>query len=361
MIRNLYIENFKCFDRLSLRMAPLTLLTGFNAAGKSTTIQSLLLLAQTMRSSTVEPQLLLNGPLVSLGSPGEVLNQQKASKEILLGFSTEESELLWRYSVSGESTRRSLVAESFDIKGVRSGAVHSVEDLIYLGATRQGDKNIFPITEDAAVSGDCGSAGQFAPWNFYRFGDDPADPRRSVSTAPGTIRKETNEWLGVLFPGAEANVIPISGTELVLLQFRTSAVGEWQRPSNVGFGLSYAFPLLVAGMCSRPGQSIIVDSPEAHLHPKGQSQMGRFAAQLAGAGQQLIVETHSDHFLNGVRLALRDGLITPDDVAIYFFSHDNNHRNVQELSVDPKGNISNWPTGFFDQAEQDLAILAGWV
>jgi predicted ATPase len=361
MIRSLYIQNFKCFDRLSLKMAPLTLLTGFNAAGKSTTIQSLLLLAQTMRSLSIEPQLLLNGPLVSLGSPGEVLNQQNSSKEIQLGFSTEQANALWRYTVSGDSARRSLTAESCEVTGVKGGAFHSVEELIYLGATRQGDKHLFPVTEDSAISGDCGCAGQFAPWNFYRFGDDPADPKRSTSSEPGTIRKEINAWLNVLFPGAEANVIPIVGTEFALLQFRTSATGEWQRPSNVGFGLSYAFPFLVSGMCSRPGQSIIVDSPEAHLHPKGQSQIGRFAARLAGAGQQLIIETHSDHFLNGVRLALREGLLTPEDVALYFFSHEDGLRNVQELSVDSKGNINDWPVWFVDQAEQDLAVLAGWI
>ena len=117
--------------------------------------------------------------------------------------------------------------------------------------------------------------------------------------------------MNALFTGAEANVNLVQEADRMKLEFRTSEIGEWQRPANVGFGLSYAFPLLAAGILSSINQTLIIDSPEAHLHPSGQSLMGRFSAQVASTGRQMLVETHSDHYLNGVRLAVAGRLDRP--------------------------------------------------
>src|ERR1039458_3730849 len=129
------------------------------------------------------------------------------------------------------------------------------------------------------------------------------------------------------------------------LELRTSRTDNWRRPSNIGYGLTYAFPLLVAGLCADPGQVLIVDSPEAHLHPRGQSRMGQFLAQAAAPGPQVIVETHSDHVLNGILIAVRDGVIAPDDVAIHFFNSPTLNAGVPQVvtgSVDRNGNLSHW-------------------
>ncbi len=88
MLTHLKLSNFKCFDSLSLPLAPLTLLTGFNAAGKSTTLQSLLLLAQAFRFGGRSEELSLNGPLVRLGTPGEVMGSGKGD---IITFRTAKS------------------------------------------------------------------------------------------------------------------------------------------------------------------------------------------------------------------------------------------------------------------------------
>ncbi len=108
------------------------------------------------------------------------------------------------------------------------------------------------------------------------------------------------------------------------------------------------------------GSIVVVDSPEAHLHPRAQSAVGQLLGQMAGAGLQVFVETHSDHLLSGIRLAVRDGLVQPDDVALHFVGQDGMVGRVTTLAVDKNGAISDWPEGFFDQAENDLAILSGW-
>ncbi len=120
--------------------------------------------------------------------------------------------------------------------------------------------------------------------------------------------------------------------------------------------------MIVALLTASPGALIVIDSAEAHLHPRAQSVVGRMLGQMAGTGLQIFVETHSDHLLNGVRLAVRDGLLGPQDVALHFFSMnpDSTTGQVTALSLDPHGAIDSWPEGFFDQAERDLAVLAGW-
>jgi len=178
------------------------------------------------------------------------------------------------------------------------------------------------------------------------------------------LRAQVNAWLGELFPGAQANAVPIPKTRFMRLELRTAPTAEWRTPSNIGYGLSYAFPVIVAGLCARPGQILIVDSPEAHLHPRGQSRIGRFLAQVACSGVQVIVETHSDHVLNGVRIAVRDSVIPGEKVAVYFFDPTGTKQETAvplSIAIDPKGNLSSWPEGFFDQAETDLSSLAGWA
>lgn len=116
----------------------------------------------------------------------------------------------------------------------------------------------------------------------------------------------------------------------------------------------------MAGLCADSGQTVILDSPEAHLHPKAQSRIGGFLSLMASGGIQMIVETHSDHVMNGVRLAVRDRIIQPEQTAIYFFTGKSDPRVIR-LSLDKYGTIHDLPDGFFDQAEHDLANLAGWT
>jgi predicted ATPase len=212
-----------------------------------------------------------------------------------------------------------------------------------------------------------GTLGEYAAWWLHHFDDDSVAVERCAnnSGAPRTLRGQVNAWANELFPGAEVNAQPVPKTSLMRLELRTGRQEDWRRPTNIGYGLSYAFPALLAGLLAKRGQILIIDSPEAHLHPQGQSRMGGFLAQIAAAGPQVILETHSDHVLNGIRVAVRDKAINADQVSIQFFNPRDGERKgipqVVAVSVDEKGNLSHWPEGFFDQSEKDLASLAGWV
>ena len=209
---------------------------------------------------------------------------------------------------------------------------------------------------------DVGPIGQYAAWWFHQCDDQPIDPKRRLKgfESAETLRAQVNSWASDFFPGAEINAQPIPKTNLMRLELRTGRTSDWRRPSNTGFGITYAFPVLVAAMIAAPGQTLVVDSPEAHLHPKGQSRIGYFLAKVAASGVQIVIETHSDHVLNGIRLALRDREIESDKVAIYFFGCEARPQ-VTRVTADDNGALNQGPDGFFDQSEKDLSNLAGWV
>ena len=244
--------------------------------------------------------------------------------------------------------------------------VAQIRQTIYVSAVRQVETDVFPAPEEPnPIHAAVGAFGEFAPWWFHHYDDMEVEIGRCLSSETSrTLRAQVNAWLRELFPGAEVNAQPVPKTRLMRLELRTGITDEWRRPSNTGYGISYAFPVLVAALCAKPNQTLIVDSPEAHLHPRGQSRIGRFLAQVAASGLQIIVETHSDHVLNGLRLALKDQSLRPEDTAIYFFGGRDTEGKVLPVvavSADKNGNLDQWPDGFFDQAERDLANLAGWV
>ncbi|TRZ49396.1 DUF3696 domain-containing protein [bacterium] len=391
MLTQIKIQNFKCFDSLLLPLAPLTMLTGFNAAGKSTTLQSLLLLAQALRAGGRTSELPLNGVLVRLGTPGEVLPLNSKTGNVIFGIEDEQSSIEW--AMRAEDRAKGIAMQIIKIamknkegkkeyEGSRLNRlerllppdadedagqlVNRLQEIIFLSATRIGTADVFPSPDGPAlVHADVGTEGQFAPWWFQHLLDaDIDESRRHPSDEALTLRRQFNAWASQLFPDAQGNASTIEKTNLVRLGLRIGDIDDFRRPSNIGYGLTYAFPVIVAGLLAKKEQILIIDSPEAHLHPMGQSQMGRYLAHVAAAGVQVIIETHSDHVLNGIRLAVRDRIIASEKVAVHFFNHANkvkeNAARVVSPLIDKSGNLSEWPIGFFDQSENDLSLLAGW-
>lgn len=135
--------------------------------------------------------------------------------------------------------------------------------------------------------------------------------------------------------------------------------GESSIATNIGFGISYVLPIIVSGLIARKGSYLIVENPEAHLHPSAQSKIGRFLSLIAQAGVKVIVETHSDHFINGVQISCATGEINNEDVTINFFSHvePKQQPKLESISINKLGELSSWPKGFFDQTQVDFAQL----
>ena len=107
-----------------------------------------------------------------------------------------------------------------------------------------------------------------------------------------------------------------------------------------------------------PPHLIIIENPEAHIHPAGQTSLAELAARASAGGSQVILETHSDHVLNGVRLAVAEGILTSDQVVIHYFERDGLDVRMTSPVLTDSGRLDVWPEGFFDQHERNLSPLA---
>lgn len=386
MLTQIQLQNFKCFDSLTLPLSPLTLLTGFNAAGKSTTLQSILLLTQALRTSSRTTELPLNGPLSRLGSPGEIVNSDSGEGDVIFGIDDGQVGIEW--TMQAEDRTKGIAMQILKVginsdnkkteydslkkldmllpHGVNTDAIQLVErlrEVIFLSAVRMGTAEVFPSPDESSpIYADVGVQGEFAPWWFQKLLDEEIDKARChPSDEAITLRRQFNAWASQLFPEAQGNAILIEKTNLVRLELRIGDIGDFCRPSNIGYGLTYAFPVIVAGLLAKPGQILIVDSPEAHLHPMGQSQMGIFLAQVAAAGVQVIIETHSDHIINGLRVAVKDGKVKPEIAKVLYFNRVLDSAKilprVTEIPIDKNGELGCYPKGFLDEWNEQLMKL----
>lgn len=367
MIKSLHLKNFKCFKDQHITLAPLTLLSGLNGAGKSTVIQSLLLLRQTYLQNTFDSDgLVLNGDLISIGTGQDALNQSAEEEEISFSIETVndiKAKWVWDYNKASDFLRlknKTVNDEIFKLDLFSN-------NFQYLAAERIGPRTSFKTSQyDVRNLKQLGIRGEYTIHYLSIFGDDPIPNDKLIhpKTNSRSLKTQIEAWMGTISPGTRLNVNEHSDIDLVSLRYQF--VGDREvtnefRPTNVGFGLTNVLPVITAILASPPGTILLIENPEAHLHPQGQSEIGKLIAIASNAGVQIILETHSDHVLNGIRVAVKNRLAFPANVAIHFFerSWDNQQvsHNVVSPVIDNNGRINRWPKGFFDEWDNSLDQL----
>ena len=372
MLQKLKLTNFKCFDSLELACAPLTLLCGLNGVGKSSVLQALLVLRQSAVSGELnQGRLVLSGELASVGTGQDVLFEGAQTDVVAFELhDSDASELCWLafdYSRGADQL-------SANLAGVSDSLVSQREwqqipplggNLIYLNAERLGPRKFYDRSEVFARHGNLGTRGEYA-WNYLyarqsetMAGSDPRCPEGSVGLR---LLDVVDHWLQEVTPGAHIGLNAVQDADAVIAGFSFDRTGDVAsrryRATNVGFGLSYALPVLMAFLVPS-GSLCLIENPEAHLHPRGQTRLAELAVRASLAGVQVIAETHSDHFMDGVRIAVRNGLIQPENVAFHYFERDGGRMAVSSPRVGADGRLSEWPAGFFDQHEDNLVKLLG--
>lgn len=361
MITRLTVQNFKKFQHLDVRMAPLTVLTGRNGGGKSSVIQSLLIIHRAARGGTSPGTTiqLNDAEGLNLGEASEVFHRDAQGTDIRLSAYVDGEESAWAFD-AGLDRRQYLAVIAapntspfrLDMRGGRGFA--------YLAAERLGPRDSQATDPRALDEMGIGAQGQFIAHFLSQFARD--DVRSNLLYADGdassTLSKQTEYWLSDILSPVEIDAQWALSANVATLRFKSPGVrSDWVRPANAGFGFSYAIPIVVAGLAAYPDGLLLVENPEAHLDPRAQSRMGRFLSVVARSGVQVVVETHSDHVLNGIRRAvLHDESPPAAEVAIHFFGDGD--ANPVEIAVKPSGSLTTWPNGFFDQFERDLADLA---
>jgi len=378
MISSLRLNNFKPFKDCLLQFRGLTLLSGLNSTGKSSVLQALLLRRQSYKQELLQNiGLRLNGDLVSIGMAQDALFEgaQKESIGFEIGF-----EIVWENNIKGQ-WRFKYVGEKReeDVLNLASPPVETEiyestslfnHNFHYLQAERIGPRPFNNEVSDFQVRqlGNLGTGGEYTAHFLSIYGGKSiADEKLShpqVKVIDGQksmdLIHQVEAWMGEISPGTRLRLNSNPNMGLMCLQYLYGDSNPY-RATNVGFGITYTLPIIVAVLASLPGTLILIENPEAHLHPQGQAKMGEFLSLAASCGIQIVIETHSDHVLNGIRLAVHGGKLDHKDVQLHYFQRQvKNRQAVTEVispRIDRDARIDQWPDGFFNEWEKSLKVL----
>lgn len=377
MLNRLDLLYFKCFETLKLPLSNLTLLSGTNASGKSSVLQALALLHQTMREHEWSTRLMLNGAAIRLGTVSDVVDKVHGRHTFEIGIVDGEHSYLW--TLAGERSEMSMAVERIAVGGTiieqpkvlhyllppqpdeTTGSFASrLRGLTYITAERVGPREVYAL-EDRQIATVVGPEAEHAISVLHWGRDEPVLERLALDDVPITRLRQVEARMDRFFPGFGLIVQQVPQANAVTLGLRTSPDTDFHRPIHVGFGLTQVLPIVIAALSAAEGAILLIENPEVHLHPTGQALMGQFLAEVAHAGVQVILETHSDHVLNGVRRAVKAQQLKPDQVAIHFFRpRSTDMTQVTSPQLDVSGNLDTWPEGFFDQFDKDMNYFAGW-
>ena len=379
MITRLDLRHFKCFRELKLPLGSLTLLSGVNASGKSSVLHALGLLQQTIREHEWSRRLLLNGVSVRLGVVSDVVDQVYGRRECEIGLVYADREYRWWFR--GERSEMSMVVSGVQVGEEEIGSpkllrrlmpveiendplAEHLESLTYLTAERMGPREVYQL-DDPQAAPVVGPTGEDAVRVLHLGRDEVVLSALRLGDRPPTRWWQVIGRMERFFPGCGLSIEAIPHANAVTLGLRTSPSTEFHRPINTGFGLTQVLPLVVAAVSAKEDDLLLIENPEVHLHPSGQAAMGEFLVEVAAAGVQVLIETHSDHILNGVRRAVKNRVLPPDEVLLHFFrprneSEEGERPQVESPAIDAAGNVDAWPEGFFDQFDKDTSFFAGW-
>lgn len=365
MISELKLINFKPFERQTFNFKSLTVFSGLNSTGKSSVLQSLLLLRQSYQQDLLKDiGLALNGDLVSIGTAQDALFED--AKKDIIGFDLswkDGKKASWSFNYNREAD---VIKISQSSKQVDPGIYHSNifnDQFFYLQAERLGSRPYYKMSDfQVRQHKQLGSKGEYTA-HFLAIYEEREIPNEKLGHELAnslSLRDQLEAWIAEVSPGTRIRINTDSAMDLVSLQY-SYGDGNPYRSTNVGFGISYTLPILVAILFAQPDTLILLENPEAHLHPKGQAKIGELLALAASCGVQIILETHSDHILNGIRLAVHSSKINPEDVQLHYFQRQKKDTKwVSEIvspKIDRNGRIDQWPDGFFDEWDKSLERL----
>ncbi|MCG3718276.1 DUF3696 domain-containing protein [Aliarcobacter butzleri] len=395
-INKISIQNFKILKNIEdIELGNLNLITGINSSGKSTFIQSLLLLKENkdlinqlltnkimLQNIDEQPTSMIEhikrnlenkkkqtisfeGEYIDLGDRIDIFNQDIYEEDIQIDIYTS-SEDLGKLETKIEY-KNGYLDVNFKFPFLDLINLFS-DDFQYINTNRIQPSRIYNLSQKHIKKGLLGINGEFTA----HYLDENRRKKLNINalkhnnSQTDMLLENVSCWLSEISEGIE--VVPqrhqdIHQASLSYKYTYGENITNELNPLNVGFGLTYILPVIVAILKSKPNDLLIIENPESHLHPAGQSKIAKLCALASSNGVQLIIESHSDHFLNGIRVATKDQLISPDMTKIYYFEKEINEMSskIHSLSIDKDGKINEaWPKGFFDEYDKLLDELIEW-
>lgn len=405
MFTRLRLTNFKAWqDTGDIALRPVTMLLGTNSSGKSSLIQSLLLLKQTVQSPDRTVHLNLGGDettdLFNFGRFEDVLRQGTESpRQFSIGFDWQgdggTKSLNGRFDASyGQNSVGSVVVQALSL---------AAEGRAFRVARREKGAFSIQVDDETAVRG---KGRHFAPErsvalsadaitllgvdgqvvedlslalrrqlvNINYLGPLRRKPERDYlwnKSSPGEIGSDGRRAIDVLLASAvrrrEGEDEMISGVSHWLRRMRVAErlevrqVGRSPRYEivvhrdgvtanlrDVGFGISQVLPVLTVAYFAPAGTTVLLEEPEIHLHPLAQSILAELFVEVSRTrGVQFVIETHSEHIFRRMQTLMAQGAVTSDQVAMHFVERTGAEARLKQLDVDAYGGVRNWPVNFF--------------
>lgn len=347
MISNVEIQGFKSIDSESLKLVPLTILTGVNSSGKSTVIQALLLFIKYNLEINRYSMEELTHYLSDFSS---IRNKSKNAKVIKITVSSLNNEF---FKLIIDNNGESAFCD-FKNNYIYDSRIDDIRpEIFYLSANRIGPQ-LQAIVSERKV----GYNAEFIFSHFEKIKRNPLPIELVHFNGSNTIDFQVSKWLSYVTETESKLVTELVTTNNVNISFDTTGI-KGISPLNLGAGISYVAKVIILCLMAKKGDLVIIENPEIHLHPKAQAQLGVFFTFIAKNGIQLIIETHCEHLINKISYQVYREEISSNDVAIYYKS--NVSTPFQILNIDENGDFTNsenkiisFPKGFFDASLADL-------
>lgn len=364
MLTNIHLFQFKRFKDELIEFFPLTLLTGINGMGKSSVIEALLALRQSYDRGELQnnKKLVIEDKLVNLISPDDMLCSVADSFKVGIGLTDHPAgQGEWAVEATGNINTLPVTFKSEAGNVYHSNLFDSFFQ--YLRAERIGPRAVYNRLSVAVSHSPIGCSGEFVANRLLESVTKNETVELDHLILPNigkTVYDQLSAWISeILYPGTKVYFDDSDETKIKLeYSFREEQTKRFN-PVNIGFGFSFALPVILAVLTAKKGALLIVENPEAHLHPKGQSRMGRFLALAAQSGLQIVIETHSDHLLNGIRVAVKQKELDYHKTQIHFFTHIPQVQGGGKISfaIEEDGGLEKWPPDFFDEWDNMLDRL----
>lgn len=348
MISEININNFKCYGQAEIPLKNLTVLAGANAAGKSSVIQALLLCDYAFNSKK------------EYFSATDALHIDVPNPRVFVSLNAKDlnTNVFHINLHSGDGVLKSDFAINQEKQFLLQCSVEGKHNfsITYLNAERVGPRTAYPTVYNDHFVFNGSNAAYLLDQADFQQRDIHSALKVGSDTSKFSIYAE--RWMSEILGTINLSVSTDPESAQTSIRFGNGMTQREIVPTMTGFGISYVFPIVVAGLwCSGDAnQVLIIENPEAHLHPAAQSRVGQFLALVAASGVQVIVETHSEHIIDGARM-MAAICQTTEEMLVDFFYQADNQIHISPLTTFPDGTLSDWPAGFFDQKSIDLKKL----
>jgi hypothetical protein len=410
-ITRIAVTGFKSLaKKTDVEIRPLTVLAGANSSGKSSLMQPLLLMKQTLESDVVPAgPFLLSGPYTRYTETKQFLTSGMDTASIPPSFSVDftidgDLNVGYTYAVKPNNefdliqmrTKDSMdqmgwiidenVKDDYRNNFIRQKTLGSIGGPVSLFLVRykyfyrtcvirgSSDSSFDRQTLDIGAAIDLNNkirrilyvpglrGDQLRKWfllevpatNVYEGPFESyvpsiieylqqTDPQKSPSI------NELNVVLERLGLASSVRTLRLNESEVEMCVPRTfdSGDGDYVNVADVGLAVSTVLPVLVALIQAAPGQLVYIEQPELHLHPRAQWKLAQLLADAANRDVRLVIETHSSLLLQGILTCVAKGTITPENVALHWFSrNEDGVTEVTTAELDEQGRFGDWPADF---------------